>query len=42
MHGVISITALYIDNKGNVLTYNNPENWNFPDNDINPDRKSGC
>ena len=20
-----------IDNKGNVLTYSNPENWNFPD-----------
>ncbi len=23
-----------IDNEGNVLTYNNPENWNFPDNDF--------
>ena len=22
-----------IDNKGNVLTYDNPENWNFPDKD---------
>lgn len=22
-----------IDNNGNVLKYNNPENWNFPDND---------
>jgi hypothetical protein len=25
-HGII------IDNEGNVLTYDNPENWNFPDN----------
>jgi hypothetical protein len=24
--------GFYIDNEGNVLTYNNPENWNFPDN----------
>ena len=24
-----------IDNKGNVLTYNNPEGWNFPDNNLN-------
>jgi hypothetical protein len=24
-----------IDNEGNVLTYNNPEYWNFPDNDLN-------
>ena len=23
-----------IDNEGNVLTYNNPENWNFPDSDL--------
>jgi hypothetical protein len=23
-----------IDNGGNVLTYSNPENWNFPDNDF--------
>lgn len=23
-----------IDNGGNVLTYSNPENWNFPDNDL--------
>jgi hypothetical protein len=23
-----------IDNEGNVLTYNNPENWNFPDNNL--------
>jgi predicted secreted protein len=23
-----------IDNEGNVLTYNNPENWNFADNDF--------
>jgi hypothetical protein len=24
-----------IDNKGDVLTYNNPQNWNFPDKDLN-------
>ena len=23
-----------IDNEGNVLTYSNPEDWNFPDNDF--------
>jgi hypothetical protein len=23
-----------IDNEGNVLTYSNPEDWNFPDNDL--------
>jgi len=23
-----------IDNEGNVLTYNNPENWNFPDSEF--------
>ena len=23
-----------IDNKGNILTYNNPEEWNFPDNNL--------
>jgi hypothetical protein len=23
-----------IDKEGNILTYNNPENWNFPDNDF--------
>ena len=23
-----------IDDKGNVLTYSNPEDWNFPDNDF--------
>lgn len=23
-----------IDNEGKVLTYHNPENWNFPDNNI--------
>jgi len=23
-----------IDNEGNVMTYNNPENWNFTDNDF--------
>lgn len=26
-------TGFIIDNEGNVLTYNNPENWNFPGND---------
>lgn len=24
-----------IDNEGNVLTYKNPENWNFPDKNFN-------
>ena len=24
-----------IDNEGNVLTYKNPQNWNFPDKDFN-------
>jgi len=24
-----------IDNKGNILTYDNPENWNFPDKEFN-------
>jgi hypothetical protein len=24
-----------INNEGNVLTYSNPEEWNFPDNDFN-------
>ena len=24
-----------IDNQGNVLTYKNPQNWNFPDKDFN-------
>jgi hypothetical protein len=23
-----------IDNEGNILTYNNPEDWNFPDKDM--------
>lgn len=23
-----------IDNEGNILTFSNPENWNFPDNDL--------
>ena len=23
-----------IDNEGNVMTYSNPEDWNFPDNDF--------
>jgi len=27
-------SGFIIDNNGNVLTYNNPENWNFPDNDL--------
>ena len=28
-----------IDNEGNVLTYCNPEHWNFPDNDFILDEK---
>jgi hypothetical protein len=24
-------SGFIIDNNGNILTYNNPENWNFPD-----------
>lgn len=27
-------SGFIIDNYGNVLTYNNPENWNFPDKDF--------
>jgi len=23
-----------IDNEGNILTYNNPQDWNFPDNEL--------
>jgi hypothetical protein len=26
--------GVIIDNKGNILTYNNPENWNFPDKEL--------
>jgi hypothetical protein len=26
--------GFFIDNEGNVLTYNNPETWNFPDRDL--------
>lgn len=26
-------TGFFIDKEGNVLTYNNPQEWNFPDND---------
>lgn len=26
--------GFFIDNEGNVLTYNKPEGWNFPDNDF--------
>jgi hypothetical protein len=26
-------SGFIIDNNGNVFTYNNPENWNFPDKD---------
>ncbi len=25
----------FIDNEGNILAYNNPEEWNFPDNNYN-------
>ena len=27
-------SGFILDNEGNVLTYNNPENWNFEDNDF--------
>ena len=27
-------TGFYIDREGNVLTYNNPREWNFTDNDL--------
>jgi hypothetical protein len=27
--------GFFIDNNGNVLTYNNPEEWNYPDNNLN-------
>jgi hypothetical protein len=26
--------GFFIDSEGNVLTYNNPEKWNFPDRDL--------
>lgn len=26
--------GFFIDNKGNVLEYNNPEEWNFPEDDL--------
>jgi hypothetical protein len=26
--------GFFIDNKGNVLVYNNPEEWNYPDDDL--------
>lgn len=29
--------GIIIDNEGNVLTYSNPENWNFADRDFNID-----
>jgi hypothetical protein len=28
-------SGLIIDNEGNIMTYKNPENWNFPDKDLN-------
>jgi hypothetical protein len=28
-------TGFIIDNAGNILTYKNPQNWNFPDKDLN-------
>jgi hypothetical protein len=28
-----------IDSEGNVFTYNNPSNWNFPDNDLEISRE---
>ena len=27
-------TGYFIDKEGNVLTYHNPQEWNFPDNDL--------
>jgi hypothetical protein len=27
-------TGFIIDNEGNILTYNNPQNWIFPDKDL--------
>ena len=27
-------TGYYIDKEGNVLVYNNPENWNYPDENL--------
>jgi len=27
-------SGYFIDKEGNVLIYNNPEEWNFPDNDL--------
>jgi hypothetical protein len=27
-------SGFIIDNKGNVLTFSNPENWNFPDKEL--------
>jgi hypothetical protein len=27
-------SGFIIDNEGNVLTFNNPESWNFPDSDL--------
>lgn len=26
--------GFFIDSEGNILKYNNPESWNFPDNDL--------
>jgi hypothetical protein len=28
-------TGFIIDNVGNILTYNNPQSWEFPDKDLN-------
>jgi hypothetical protein len=28
-------SGFFIDNKGNVLTYKNPQEWNFPDKNFN-------
>jgi len=28
-------TGFIIDNAGNILTYKNPQNWNFPDKELN-------
>lgn len=31
--------GFFIDNKGNVLVYNNPEEWNFADDDLRQSKK---
>jgi len=31
--------GFFIDNKGNILVYNNPEEWNFADDDLRQSKK---